>query len=516
MLGTLTRLPTFNTQWIIPTLARRWGWIVACTLAVFLAGFAAVIILQPQYAIATTLIFKVGREQEPPPLMTKEMFISGTLRPEAIAAKIELLESQYLMAEVVRTLGEDFFKRSAPAETVFQRVRALARSVLQTLSGWAEEVLIFIGYSQRVSPTDKLVARLRSDLSAEQVKRSDVVAVSFTHADKEVGVKVLETLVALFIQRNIDVYRTPFALDFLASETNQFRRTLDALEAQRLELQRSSDNPALTEERTAWVDQLRQLNGQLETSMSEVRRLQAEVPLDRSTVGNLERRVTGTKALKRSAVAEGLDTRLTELESRYQQRRDVFQEDSEPMKALAQEIERVKQAIKDNNVLVTVGENSELNTTRIQIEREMLSKRILLEGEKARADYLRLAAADVQTRLMRMAETAKKMRELDREIAAVEKDYLSYRSRMEDMRMSEAMDKARISNVAVFAPPVASIEPVRPRKLLFVLGGLLAGLFGSIGVVLTLELLRPSVHSRQSLATVLGVPVLGRLPEVAA
>lgn len=516
MLSNLTRLPTFNTQWIVPTLTRRWRWIAGITLAAFVAGFAAVILLQPQYAINTTLVFKTGREQEPPPLMTKEVFISGTLRPEAVASKIELLQSQYLMTEVVRTLGEDFFKRGAPPETLFQRVRALARSVVQTLAEWGEEVLVFIGYSQRVSPTDKLVARLQRDLTAEQVKRSDVVAVSFTYGDKAVGVKVVETLVALFIKRNIDVYRTPFALDFLTAETDKFRATLDALEAKRLELQRRTDNPALSEERGAWVTQLRELNGQLATSLSEVGRLQAEVPLDRRAVDRLEPRVTGTKALKRSAIAEGLDTRLTELESRYQQRRDVFQADSEPMKALAQEIDRVKQAIKDNNVLVTVGENSELNATRLQIERDLLGKSVLLEGEKARAAYLQRAVSDVQARLMRMAADAKVMHELDREISAIEQDYLSYRKRLEDMRMSEAMDKARISNVSVFAPPVASIDPVRPRKLLFVLGGLLAGLFGSIGVVLTLELLRPAVHSRQSLAEVLGAPVLGRLPEVAS
>ena len=66
--------------------------------------------------------------------------------------------------------------------------------------------------------------------------------------------------------------------------------------------------------------------------------------------------------------------------------------------------------------------------------------------------------------------------------------------------------------VRVVEPATVSEDPVRPRKALNLLLGLVAGLFAGTGLALFLEYLRRAIRTPNDVLEHLQLPVLGMIP----
>lgn len=68
------------------------------------------------------------------------------------------------------------------------------------------------------------------------------------------------------------------------------------------------------------------------------------------------------------------------------------------------------------------------------------------------------------------------------------------------------------SSTTLSAPPSASSTPIKPRRSLNVLGGLVLGLLLGVGLTWLRDLLRPGIRSAQEASAVLDVPILASIP----
>src|SRR5690606_13424478 len=84
------------------------------------------------------------------------------------------------------------------------------------------------------------------------------------------------------------------------------------------------------------------------------------------------------------------------------------------------------------------------------------------------------------------------------------------RGRLEEVRIAEAM---RTSNVAVIDPAVPPTRPVSPRPMLNMALALFLGLFAGVAGALLLEFFDTTVKTPEEIGPLLGLPVLGRIPE---
>jgi uncharacterized protein involved in exopolysaccharide biosynthesis len=90
-----------------------------------------------------------------------------------------------------------------------------------------------------------------------------------------------------------------------------------------------------------------------------------------------------------------------------------------------------------------------------------------------------------------------------------EESYLGYAKRVEEGRISDELDRRRVANVSLLSPPVASIEPVAPRKLLIMVLSLPVGLLLGVALALFAEYLGQAVSTPRDLAGIEGVAYLG-------
>ena len=100
--------------------------------------------------------------------------------------------------------------------------------------------------------------------------------------------------------------------------------------------------------------------------------------------------------------------------------------------------------------------------------------------------------------------------DLERKKKAQEDNYLLYQRKQEEARISNALDRSRILNVAVAEPAVVPDLPSRSHLFSLVVG-LLAAIAASVASATTAEYLNPSLKTPVDVVEYLDVPVLASI-----
>jgi uncharacterized protein involved in exopolysaccharide biosynthesis len=87
-------------------------------------------------------------------------------------------------------------------------------------------------------------------------------------------------------------------------------------------------------------------------------------------------------------------------------------------------------------------------------------------------------------------------------------NYDLYLAKLEESRISEAMDAEKISNVSVIEPASIPLKPVSPKPLSNILMSIVFGLFGGVSLALLSEYFSDRIRNADDAERLLKLPVL--------
>ncbi|HNT37477.1 MAG TPA: hypothetical protein PKH07_20955, partial [bacterium] len=93
-----------------------------------------------------------------------------------------------------------------------------------------------------------------------------------------------------------------------------------------------------------------------------------------------------------------------------------------------------------------------------------------------------------------------------------------YCGKLEETRISEALDLERISNVTVIEPAIVPFEPIRiipflPTRVLHILAGVIVGLLSALGYAFLTEQMNHTFSSREDVDRMLNIRCLVSIPK---
>jgi uncharacterized protein involved in exopolysaccharide biosynthesis len=463
-----------------------------------LLGASVTAVLQPnRYEAGVKILVKRERVD---PLVTSDASTQSQFAPgvteEELNSEVELLKSRDMLEKVVLACDLQQQRRSGMSR------------VLGVISG------------RMVNPSPEkgmqiaiAVDMLQKTLGVEVVKKSNLIAVNYESPDPELAGRILTALTNFYLEKHLAVHRPPGAFDFFQQETQRYRKGLDDAEARLVSFTHGGAPVSAKLEKEVALQKLAEFDGTLKQTLASIAETQQRIRvLQEQTATIPTRMVTQVHNADDAALLSQIRSNLLTLELKRTELLGKFEPSYRP-------VQEVDAQIAQTRVTLAAAEKSQLHDETT--DRDPTYEWVREELTKSKADL-----ASLQARAKATAMTVRLYREnarsleqneviqddLTRTVKATEDNYLLYLRKEEEARISDALDRKRIINVAVAEAASVPALPSNHRSMTVVVGLLLATLT-SVGLAFASDYMDPTFRTPDEVSSFLNTPVLATMSQ---
>jgi len=335
-----------------------------------------------------------------------------------------------------------------------------------------------------------LAGIISGNISVSSIKDSKIVSISYMSESPEFAALVANSVAKAYISEILDMKMssTRYALEWMSKKAEEEKTKLEKSERALQDYMRANDIITLQDKIAITPEKLSEFNTQLiqaQTKRKEMESLYQKImnnPIsDAETIPAISS--DPTIASLRSEILKS-EQNLEELAKKYGQKHPTMIRAREDLKTLKekreQQIRRVIQSIKNE-----------------------------YELSKSKEESLRAALASSKNEALSLNEKFIQYGVLLREVETNRQLYDALIKRIKEQSVTE-----EIQTVNVWVVEKAQIPqiPVKPKKSLNILLGIIVGLFGGVGLTFFFDYLDNTIKSPDDVETRLGLAVLGIVP----
>jgi uncharacterized protein involved in exopolysaccharide biosynthesis len=360
---------------------------------------------------------------------------------------------------------------------------------------------------------DRAIRRLAANLRVEAVKKSNVIDVSYSSPDSGLSSRVLKTLADLYMAKHVKLHETQGAYDFFAQQASDYKAALAKAEADLTEFSHSTAIAAPQVERDLMLQKMAdirvteaQSEAAADSAFDRYKSLQAQL------ASTPPRMITQVKSADNGMLMGQLKSTLLNLELKHTELALKYAPNYPAVKEVEDQIAQTRSAIDAENAKPLSDNSTDQNPTYQWISGELAKVQVEMPALRTQARMAQQAEASTEQRVMKLNDAATIKETLIRNVQTAEQNYNLYQQKRELARISDELDKKRISNVVVAEEPVPSTLPVRSRAVTIAMGLLLCIVIsGAAGFAA--DYLDPTFRTWREVEDYLSVPVLAVVPD---
>jgi uncharacterized protein involved in exopolysaccharide biosynthesis len=485
---------------------KRWRFIVIFAVSVFALVMTVTLLLPRSYEVSSTLLVNKARAEVPlAPTDAPQLFVNQVTEQD-LNSEIEVLRSRQLIEGVVQSLG--------PRSVTTDDEGSAVAKALGFLTGLVS--------SSELSDTEALVVDLQKKIEIFSIRKSNVIRVSFKSNDPDLATRVVGTLVDHYLLQRAERYQSPQAVEFFKDQMNAAEQRLaekeDALESF---LEDSSitmvkgpqGTDALAAQKAVVMQRLSDLESALGDARVELRENGREVASLQARIAEEPERLESSSRMNQDATTEEIEKGIAAMRLERDRLLQDFKPDSRYVKDIETQIRLAEERLEQARQRLGVS-RTEMNPVYTQLKSDLLRAEAQLAGTRERINSLDGEVLQHRRRLEGLNDKAFELEDLRREAEAAEEDYLLYRNKHEEARISAAMDRERFINVTVAQPAQKPLAP-EPRGLLMrLVFALFVGVLGGVSIAIATErYLVRSFTTGEELERRLDIPHIASIPE---
>jgi uncharacterized protein involved in exopolysaccharide biosynthesis len=292
------------------------------------------------------------------------------------------------------------------------------------------------------------------------------------------------------------MYQSPQAVSFFEDQMIAAKVELDARESELEKFLESAGitmmkgprgSDALAAQKGHILDRLSRVKNELSDAQVEVEESQYRASSLRKRLETEPERLESANRNNRDAAVEEIEKGLAALELERDRLLQDFKPDSRYVTDIDTQIALARERLASlEDELGSIG-GTEPNPVHQQLRSELVRAEAALEGARGRYASLEFQMDRLNAELDALNNDAFEMEQLRREAQAAEEDYLLYRKKHEEARISAAMDQQKIINVTVAQPAQRPLKPLARGLKRNVILALLLGLVGGLGLAFGVE-----------------------------
>ncbi len=453
---------------LVALLKGRFTGMLTIFTVVVLLVLVYTLVQTPVYEVVSSLMVKYGREYVYRSLDrgrnngdTRHLYsFSGDT---VINTEIEIFRSRELAAEVLDTLGvERLFPRLARRQGDDERLLPLA------------------------------VKRFRKQLDVYHIKGSNVIGVAFRHRDPQIGVDVVNRLTELFKERHLQIFKNPKS-PFLEEQVSLYRTKLAEAE-EKLRLFRSENRIfAIGDQKSNLLRRYTDIRRRLADEKGRLVELARKQTAVEEYLAGVPERI---EQFAESAQLQNIDdakSRLLELKIKEHDLLARYPEDNRMVVATRENIEMIRGFIEEQDATTRDIVRTGRNPLYQQLEAELAAARIDYTAQLEKIEAFSQQLEQIDAELQRLTGRETQLAELQLQVEQNRESYKTFLGKLEDSRIQDALDREKMVNVVVIEKPMIPAKPVRPRKKLNLLVGIILGL--ACGLLYALVMGRPRTEN---------------------
>ena len=480
---------SFSLRDLATPLFRRRRVLITTFLVAFAVVIMAGILGSPQFTSQMAIL--VSRERLDPLITsqaTSEMVnVSSPVSQEEINSEAELLKSSDVLEKVVLANGLQHSRRN-----VFIQILLPERSE-----------------ADRVARAVRTLAR---QLKVEPAIKTNLIQVTYSSSDPHLSYGVVKALGDLYVEKHIEVHRRPGSYEFFDGETQRYRQALEDSEARLRKFGQTQGVADPDEERADLALQFSEAVGRshaLEQAIAaDDHRIHSDQEQMRETPA---RSVTRQDTEAASLLLQSLGSSLLAAETRRSQLLLKYEPGYTLVQEADQEVAEAKAAIAEAQKTPYINQTTDRDPTFELLREDLVKNQTDLVAQQASLRAIRLGANSMQSQMVELGSQSLRLRDLQREAKTNEQNYLLYLSKREQERMSSALDKTRIANVAIAVPPAIPVLPANSPLFVIEMALAFATLLGT-GMAYVVEYFDTSFHTPAQVTAALGIPFVVAVP----
>jgi uncharacterized protein involved in exopolysaccharide biosynthesis len=464
--------------------------------AIFIGAILAAIFQPPKYQTSTKFLIQHDRMD---PIVTPDQearVIRTEVTEEEMSSEIELVQSEDVLHQVVLTTG-------------LQNHKSLPQ--LSFLKSFPQ--LSFVKHDDEEERIARAIVGLRKSLDVEQLKKSNIIEVSYNSSDPKLAAAVLRALDDAYVQKNLAVHHAPGAFQFFDQETERYKKNLADAEARLTTFSQQEGGVSPQVARDITLQKLNEFTAALQQTNADMAGTKKRISeLEQESSTTPQRLTTQSRAMDDAQVLQGLKTTLMNLELKRTELLTKYQ----PTYPLVQEVDKqiadTRNAIAGEESKPLREETTDQNPTYSWIGEELAKARADYSALQARAAAMKLIVEKYQAKAHELEEKNILQQDLLRDIKSQEDNYLVYQRKREEAQMTDALNRTRILNVVIAEQPSVPSLPSNSPLNTLLLGFVVAMTF-SIGIACVLEYADSSLRTPSEVLAELNIPVMAAVPE---
>lgn len=454
---------------------------------------AATFLIPPKYLSTAQVLVNVGRENLY--MQSREQLrqvVPGNMTHQ-VNSEMQLILSRSLAEKVINKLGP---------VTLFKKLEKIS-----------SEEAVRAGDSKYSSKlTEKAIELYNKALVVSPVKDSGVIKVGFKHRDPVISADVTNTLVGFYIEHHLKVHVPTQSYLFFENQSRVFKQQLDESEKALTAFKKGHNINSLSEERTLFLSQYSELEASSKKTNSDIIESKNRIAMIKKHLAATPKNVSKGQAMDPNLqLINVLQEKLVNLEIKEQELLAKYNRSSRPIVSIREEIDLVKNKLATYENKSYGRSSSGPNPTYLKLNQEILGVQTRLKALQGRKKIQRDQLGEYRVRLEKLNQLEAEYYKLQSAVMLNRENHRTYLNKIEESRISKAMDVEKIANVSIIELAVPPFKPESPKVWLNIALGIIFGISGGIVTAFIIEYFDDTIDSVEDVEELLQLPVLSSI-----
>ena len=449
----------------------------------------------PIYQATAKILVKIERENVNRP--ASAMRLPGEMQ---INSEIQILNSRSLAEKVLMALGPaTIYPRpdeqdQGVLKKYTRRIKDEVRALLEKY--FPEKRKSRLAVDKEDTEVLAVLPRFQAALAVEAIKDTNLIMVQFSHQDPRMAATVVNRLADIYLDHHLTVYKTPKFNKFVEEQTLLLKNKLQQSEKKFESLKKQQNIISLEEERSLLLKEEAALRADLNRTLSLEVETGKRIQQLRQQLVATPKTIQQSEAIDRNQdLINTLEVKLMELELKEIELRRKYTDEIKEVKDVKYEIRVVREKLAELEKKRYVTKQYGVNPAYQQTQAELFRYEADLKALNAKTKNQKAQLIDYHQRLENLNRIEVELNQLQQEIDVADRNYRLYLTKLEESRISDAMDSEKITSVSLIEPAQSPLKPVSPKPMLNLLLAVFLGAFGGLGLAFFFNYLDDSLET---------------------